>query len=151
MRDFQSHALPNINQIPRNLAVENPDLTLLEEYWDSHKLQDGKGSTQFDSILDSPSRLVFKPVPSRHVQQGGHTRNRSASDGTALIPPGHSLSLYHPAWSLSTLLDTFGPLIFPIYRSALLRKRILISCHAPVQQICDFGNTLRFLESQPYS
>ncbi len=39
------------------------------------------------------------------------------------------------------MLDTFGPLVFPIYRAALLRKRILISCHAPVRQMCDFGTS----------
>lgn len=69
----------------------------------------------------------------------GHTRNRSASDGNSLAPAEHKLSPYHPAWSLTRLLDKFGPLIFPIQRAALLRQRILISCHAPVHEICDFG------------
>ncbi|KFY37550.1 hypothetical protein V495_07109 [Pseudogymnoascus sp. VKM F-4514 (FW-929)] len=139
----------NLKHLAEKLAVETPDLTLLEEYWDSHKLQDGNGSAQFDSTLDSPSSLVFKPTPSRLMQHEGHTRTRSASDGAALIPPGQSLSLYHPAWSLTTLLDTFGPLIFPIYRSALLRKRILVSCHAPVQQTCDFVYDLSVLSNIP--
>lgn len=40
------------------------------------------------------------------------------------------------------MLDKFGPLIFPIHRAALLRKRILISCHAPVHETCDFGRCL---------
>ena len=51
----------------------------------------------------------------------------------------HHLSRYHPAWSLTNLLDTFGPLIFPIYRAALLRQRILISGHVPVRETCNFG------------
>ncbi|OBT77122.1 hypothetical protein VF21_05090 [Pseudogymnoascus sp. 05NY08] len=139
----------NLKQLAEKLAVETPDLTLLEEYWDTHKLQEGKGSAQFDSILDSPSSLVFKPLPGRLIQHEGHSRTRSASDGAALIPPGQSLSLYHPAWSLTTLLDTFGPLVFPIYRSALLRKRILISCHAPVQETCDFVYDLSVLSNIP--
>lgn len=64
------------------------------------------------------------------------------SDGAALLAaPGHKLSPYHPAWSLTRLLDTFGPLIFPIQRAALLRKRILISCHAPVHEMCNFGSS----------
>lgn len=140
----------NLKRLAEKLAVEDPDLTLLEEYWDLNKLQDGKGSTQFDSILDSPSSLVFKPMPSR-LQSGEHTRHHSVSDGIALTDPGHTLSLYHPAWSLSALLDTLGPLIFPIYRSALLRKRILISCHAPVQQSCDFVYDLSVLSNIPHS
>ncbi|KFY21052.1 hypothetical protein V491_03195 [Pseudogymnoascus sp. VKM F-3775] len=139
----------NLKQLAEKLAVETPDSTLLEEYWDAHKLQDGKGSAQFDSILDSPSSLVFKPQLGRPIQHDGHSRTRSASDGAALIHPGQSLSLYHPAWSLTTLLDTFGPLIFPIYRSALLRKRILISCHAPVQETCDFVYDLSVLSNIP--
>jgi hypothetical protein len=130
----------------RKLAVESPDMALLGDYWTLHKLHDGKGPAQSNESLDSPSSLVFKPVPNRLSKPTGHTRNRSASDGTALIPPGHNLSLHHPAWSLTALLDTFGPLIFPIYRAALLRKRILISCHAPVQQTCDFGNIMIFME-----
>lgn len=69
----------------------------------------------------------------------GHSRKRSASDAATLVAPEHKLSPFHPAWSLAALLDRFGPLIFPIQRAALLRKRILISCHAPVHQVCDFG------------
>jgi hypothetical protein len=79
----------------------------------------------------------------------GHNRNRSASDGTALLPPGHNLSTYHPAWSLIPLLDTLGPLIFPIYRAALLRRRILIAGHAPVQETCDFVYDLSILSNIP--
>ncbi len=75
----------------------------------------------------------------RQAPVRGHRRKRSASDGAALVPPGHRLSPYHPAWSLTKLLDTFGPLIFPIHRAALLRKRILISTHTPVHEVCNFG------------
>jgi hypothetical protein len=129
----------------RKLISDPDDTDVLQDYWQSHRASDGISQSQMD--LDSPSSLIFKPLGNRPSQNSRHTRNRSASDGTALIPPGHNLSLHHPAWSLSTLLDTFGPLIFPIYRAALLRKRILITCHAPVQQACDFGtcrNSLQF-------
>jgi len=71
----------------------------------------------------------------------GHAQQRSASDGPALPAHGHSLSLDHPAWSLTSLLDVFGPLIFPIHRAALLRRRILISCHVPVHETCNFGKS----------
>lgn len=82
-------------------------------------------------------------MPSEPFGRKGHARNRSASDGTSVVPAGHRLSPYHPAWSLTSLLDKFGPLIFPIHRAALLRKRILISCHAPVHEICDFGESTK--------
>ncbi len=92
-----------------------------------------------DSLLGSPTSIQFKPIRVPSAKPKGHGRNRSASDGTALLPPGHTLSKYHPAWSLPRLLEVFGPLIFPIYRAALLRKRILVVAHAPVQETCNFG------------
>ena len=49
------------------------------------------------------------------------------------------LSSNHPALSMPAFLDMFGPLAFPIYRAALLRKRILLAGTPPVQQSCDFG------------
>lgn len=66
-------------------------------------------------------------------------RNRVISSASAMPPPGLSLSTYHPALSLSDFLDTFGPLIFPIYKAALLRKRILLAGQAPVELTCNFG------------
>jgi hypothetical protein len=116
---------------------------MLEQYWDKHRARDSNDNNAAtpqpvrETPLSSPS-MVFKtsrPQPGAK----GHVRNRSASDGAALIPAGHRLSPYHPAWSLTSLLDTFGPLIFAIHRAALLRKRILISTHAPVHQVCNFG------------
>jgi len=85
---------------------------------------------------------VFKPLRAK-TGKPKHGRNRSASDGTALLPPGHNLSAYHPAWSLPAMLDAFGPLIFPIQRAALLRKRILITTHAPVEEACNFGGHIQ--------
>lgn len=90
-----------------------------------------------DEAPVSSAGIAFPSLPNQKRRE--HTRDRSASDGAALVAPEHKLSPYHPAWSLTSLLDQFGPLIFPIHRAALLRQRILISCHAPVHEICDFG------------
>lgn len=96
---------------------------------------------ELDSI-DSPSDVRYEPA--RPISGNGKAynngRNRSISDGTALLP--QTLSKHHPAWSLPQLLDIFGPLIFPIHRAALLRKRIMIIGHTPVQQTCDFGESM---------
>lgn len=128
---------PWLTFFSRRLAEDKKDVAVLEQYWEKNKgkedpAQETRGS---DTPLSSPS-VSFQSLPR---PQKGHTRNRSASDGTVLLPPGHRLSPYHPAWSLTNLLDTFGPLIFPIHRAALLRKRILISCSAPVHEVCNFG------------
>ncbi|KAI1473508.1 hypothetical protein F4774DRAFT_404221 [Daldinia eschscholtzii] len=125
------------------LATNNKDIKVLEEYWQKHQARE-ESVAPVESV-ESPS-ITFQPPPK---QPQGHVRNRSASDGAALLPPGHRLSAYHPAWSLTKLLDTFGPLIFPIYRAALLRKRILISCHAPVQEACNFVYDISILSNIP--
>lgn len=122
------------------------DTTILEQYWAKHKPRDDAGEQQPDAAaskesLESPI-VTFREQP-RPPRKQGHARTRSTSDGAGLLVSGHTLSAHHPAWSLTALLDTFGPLIFPIHRAALLRKRILISCHAPVQEVCNFGELRR--------
>lgn len=122
----------------RTLVSNKSKTDILEEYWEEHKARDGT-SIDTETSVESPISIRYQPItrqPGRH-----HNRARSASDGVALIT-GQQLAPYHPAWSLPELLDTFGPLIFPLHRAALLRKRILISGHAPVHKICDFGISL---------
>lgn len=69
-------------------------------------------------------------------------RIRALSTTSALVLPGQSLSPHHPARSLPKFIDTIGPLIFPLYRAALLRKRILLVCQAPVELACNFGESV---------
>ena len=121
------------------LIIDTTRTKVLEDFWEAHKSQDSSYGKDTDSLLDSPSSLKYEPIRNILGKPKGHGRNRSASDGTALLPLGHNLSAYHPAWSLPHLLDSFGPLIFPIHRAALLRKRILITTQAPVQETCNFG------------
>lgn len=121
------------------LIVDITETDVLEVFWEGHKAQSPASNAETESLLDTPTNIKFKPVRTTPGKPKGHARNRSASDGTALIPPGQTLSTYHPAWSLPNLLEAFGPLIFPIHRAALLRKRILITAHAPVQETCNFG------------
>ena len=106
----------------------------LEEYWTTH----GKGgdtsvlqtgtSQQFPS--ESPGKLSAETENKRNSQQS------MLGNGQIKEPV---LSPEHPALAMHDFLDTFGPLIFPLYRAALLRKRILLLGHPPVQQLCNFG------------
>lgn len=137
-----------LRDMATKLAVENKDLGILESYWEKNKASETAlldTEPLKDSPLSSPT-ISFQPGPLTD-----RSRRRSASDAYALVPPGHQLSPFHPAWSLSDLLDTFGPLIFPIHRAALLRKRILISAHAPVHQACDFVYDISILSNIPLS
>lgn len=120
------------------LAKDRNMTEVLEKYWGANKADDG-GATDAAQAAAQAADLPPSPTQDRKT----HGRNQSASDGAALLPTEHKLSPYHPAWSLAKLLDRFGPLIFPIHRAALLRRRILISCHAPIHEICDFGRHLQ--------
>ncbi|KAI9802061.1 MAG: hypothetical protein M1833_001982 [Piccolia ochrophora] len=124
----------------------------LEEYWKSHHIREADTSTQPESPQDSPSSLRFKPsTQPRMGAVKGPGRSRSVSDATALVPPGQGLSPFHPALSLADFLACFGPLVFPLHRAAMLRKRILIICEAPIQQACEFVYDLSILSSIPAS
>lgn len=123
--------LPPDLQQRSKLAKDRNMTEVLERYWQANKAPD------VASADDAPPTPDLPPSPT--LERTHHSRSRSISDGTALNPSEYRLSPHHPAWSLTELLDRFGPLIFPIHRAALLRRRILISCHAPVRQICDFG------------
>ncbi|KAI0542233.1 hypothetical protein GGR58DRAFT_453197 [Xylaria digitata] len=135
----------SLKAIASKLVVNSKDVSILEEYWEKNQARD---STDDDSTpKDDPESPTAKSKSSKAPQ--GHTRERSASVGTALMLPGHRLSPFHPAWSLNKLLNTFGPLIFPIHRAALLRKRILISGHAPVEEACNFVYNISVLSNIP--
>ncbi|KAL7792503.1 hypothetical protein V8C37DRAFT_126099 [Trichoderma ceciliae] len=131
----------NLKQMAANLAKNRNQTEILEKYWDSNKAKEGETF----SAVNTPS----SPVPDQSRKTRG--RNSSLTDGVSLFQPEHKLSPYHPAWSLAELLDRFGPLIFPIHRAALLRQRILISCHAPVHEICNFVYNISILSNIPLS
>lgn len=119
--------------------VQDPSKTQpLEKFWLAHKLPNGETSQK--EALDLSSDGHAKRRKSQASPNGTtRTRNRAVSTASALAPPGQSLSSHHPALSLPIFLDTFGPLIFPLYKSALLRKRILLVGQAPVELACNFG------------
>ncbi|KAL7936316.1 hypothetical protein V8C35DRAFT_254483 [Trichoderma chlorosporum] len=131
----------NLKQMAATLAKNRNQTEILEKYWDSNKAKEGETF----SIVNTP----ISPIPDQLRRP--HGRNSSLTDGVSLFQPEHTLSPYHPAWSLAELLDSFGPLIFPIHRAALLRQRILISCHAPVHEICNFVYNISILSNIPLS
>ncbi|KAG5980903.1 hypothetical protein E4U55_003506 [Claviceps digitariae] len=136
-------AAPTLGEVDSQLAKDRDRTDILERYWDINKASDDEDGAEMRNTADIPDTPTREPTK--------HGRKRSASDGIALISHEHKLSSYHPAWSLVNLLDKFGPLIFPIQRAALLRKRILISCHAPVHEVCDFVYDISILSNIPLS
>ena len=121
--------------------MKNPENTQpLEDFWKQHQIHDEDDPTQKSPEVSSPSldknkRNQGQPSPNGHPR----TRNRAISTASALAPSGQGVSSHHPALSLPSFLDTFGPLIFPLYKAALLRRRILLVGHAPVELTCNYG------------
>jgi hypothetical protein len=121
------------------LIVDTSSTHILEEFWEAHNSCGPSQDSDSNFLVNFPSTLKYIPTKSTSAQPQSHGRNRSVSDGTTLELAGQSLSGYHPVWSLARLVEAFGPLIFPIYRAALLRRRILITAYAPIEETCNFG------------
>lgn len=131
----------NVADTGRILAQDPAKTQALEDFWLAHKLSNEEGSQQ--GAVESPSDRQAKRRQNQASPNGKtHTRQRAVSTASALAPPDQSLSPHHPALSLPILLDTFGPLIFPVYKAALLRKRILMIGQAPVELACNFGKLI---------
>ena len=129
----------------RRLAGNMKNTRPLEEFWEKNRIkEEAQPPVNAESPLDSPSSLKFTNV--KRQLANGRQRSRAVSDTAAQLDSDRTLSPFHPALSLPSFVDTFGPLIFPLHRAALLRKRILLAGHAPVEQMCDFG-TFCFCES----
>ena len=111
----------------------------LEEFWAEHQVHN---DDHHDEILSpaSPSTDKANRRRSQHSPKSpARTRKRAVTAASALA---QSLSPHHPALSLPAFLDAFGPLIFPLYKAALLRKRILLVGQPPVELACNFGECL---------
>ncbi|KAK2733619.1 hypothetical protein FQN55_003301 [Onygenales sp. PD_40] len=132
-----------LKELASRLADEPDDTEPLSNYWETYQLLN-EGPSPPDSPLGSIASL-------RTPVREGFTRSRALSDATALMSSKQALAPHHPASSLPELIDTFGPLIFPLYRAALLRKRILLVGEAPVEESCNFVYDLSLLSSLPQS
>ncbi|KAJ5901572.1 hypothetical protein N7495_002100 [Penicillium taxi] len=122
-----------------NMAETQP----LSDYWQSCRIE-GTESADPESPLDSPLSLRFGPDLS-------NPRTRASTDTMMLETARPALTPFHPASSLPDFIDSFGPLVFPLYRAALLRKRILFMNEAPVHMPCNFVYDLSLLASLPNS
>lgn len=113
-----------INRNYRQLVTYNDNLSPLEEYWDEHKApSDSAGESSEDPI--SPFTAAQRRV--------------RAISSVSLAPPNQTLAPFHPAHTILEYLDTFGPLLFPLHRAALLRKRILFITPPPMKLTCEYG------------
>ncbi|KAI4141868.1 MAG: hypothetical protein LQ341_003400, partial [Variospora aurantia] len=128
-----------LRSLANNLVQDPSNTDPLEDYWQEHQYHEDDEASRPSSQEGSPTAMREKRRRSKSSPSGQpRTRHRAVSSASALAPPGQTLSVHHPALSLSMFLDTFGPLLFPLYKAALLRKRILLVGQAPVEVACNF-------------
>ncbi len=106
---------------------------MLEEFWEKNRLQEEHDTEEAEDGSPVPKTLDNSPRPN------GYRRPPAIGDAAAMMTSHQTLSPHHPAISLPRLLNNFGPLIFPLYRAGLLRKRILMVGEPPVEPNCNFG------------
>lgn len=126
----------NIRAHRRAYAQDMSNTQLLSNYWDMHQI---RGPEPFEGTPDSPldSPIGVSKPPSERPDIARH--GRVFSDAMLLESSRPPLAPFHPASSLADFVDAFGPLIFPLYRAALLRKRVLLVTEAPVHLPCNYG------------
>ncbi|KAF2461745.1 hypothetical protein BDY21DRAFT_329517 [Lineolata rhizophorae] len=122
----------------------------LEEYWTKHHQVSDVSEAPGRFSPTSPSVLNEPPRSSDGIRRQS-ARARALSNVSTIAPHDASLPAFHPALSMLSYMDTFGPLVYPLHRAALLRKRILFVVHPPVRQYCDFVYDLSVLASIPSS
>lgn len=123
--------------------VDHPEDTgVLDEYWEAHRMdveERGEDEEENGDRDASERKNDEKENGDRDASEGVTGKRTRAMSDAAGLANAQSLSPDHPAMSLTSHLDSFGPLLFPLYRAALLRKRILVLTHAPVREACDLG------------
>jgi hypothetical protein len=119
----------HLRSLAKAIVKDQEEKRPLKEYWDKHGNIDGS-----NGAASSASKTLSTP--------GEHKRQRSQSDATGNFAVEETMPLDHPALSMSTLVATFGPLLFPMHREGLLRKRILLLGSAPVQETCNLGKAI---------
>ncbi|KAM0091745.1 hypothetical protein ACP6JD_004877 [Aspergillus fumigatus] len=131
---------PRLKELAETYAKDMTNTQPLSDYWDNFEIRANDASNiPADSPLESPVSLRFRERPD-NLQ-----RNRAFSDAIVLEASRPALTPFHPASSLPEFLDSFGPLIFPLYRAALLRKRILFMAEAPVHIPCNYASLPNYL------
>ncbi|KAL5335369.1 hypothetical protein BJX70DRAFT_410593 [Aspergillus crustosus] len=140
---------PRLKDLTRRYSEHTFSTQHLLEYWETYELSTNDTSAvPPDSPLESPLSYRLRAPGDRPDPL---QRNRAISDAIVLETPRPALTPFHPASSLPDFLDSFGPLIFPLYRAALLRRRVLFMAEAPVQIPCNYVYDLSLLTSLPNS
>lgn len=138
-----------LRELAKLLVRDTTKTEPLEQYWTAHSAERNDATPEAESSEASPT--VARPPPSVVRKNKTYARSRGLSNVTAFHPAHETLDVAHPALSIIKYIDTFGPLVFPLLRLALLRKRILFVTPPPVRLACEFVYDLSILSTIPSS
>ncbi|KAF2161401.1 hypothetical protein M409DRAFT_28135 [Zasmidium cellare ATCC 36951] len=120
-----------LRRLARDVVKNTSDTRALELFWKEHRAD------------QAFRRSSLSPAATRDAPNAGlesRKRKRALSDATladfnaeGTWPPDH------PALHVPAILDMFGPLLFPLHRAVLSRKRVLLLGSPSVQ---DNANTV---------
>ncbi|CDK24425.1 unnamed protein product [Kuraishia capsulata CBS 1993] len=119
------------------------NFAMFDKFFEEHKLKNN---------LNNAFRHIVKSVnQARKVGIDEPILNQKASDGSlASTDSSISKSSNHMLLFLSSLVDNLGPLIFQVWKLALLRKKILISnTHMAIEDTCAYNYCISILSSIP--
>ncbi|KAK3072125.1 hypothetical protein LTR53_007388 [Teratosphaeriaceae sp. CCFEE 6253] len=119
--------------------LKHNDVHPLERFWEKHRLD--KTAPRRPSSPDARRESIAASLKRKH----------GLSDATHGLMLDSGNAADHPALHMSAMLDLFGPLLFPLYRAGLLRKRILLLGAPPVQGNCSMVYVLSVLSSIPHT
>ncbi|KAK4505513.1 hypothetical protein PRZ48_003476 [Zasmidium cellare] len=120
-----------LRKLARDVAKNTSDTRALELFWKEHRAD------------QASRRSSLSPAATRDAPNAGlesRKRKRALSDATlAGFNAEGAWPSDHPALHVPAILDMFGPLLFPLHRAALSRKRVLLLGSPSVQ---DNANTV---------
>ncbi|KAF2756796.1 hypothetical protein EJ05DRAFT_501351 [Pseudovirgaria hyperparasitica] len=130
-----------LRDMARILAHDCLRTDILEQFWEEHKAY----------VEDEAHVTEISNGSLGNTSPKQHSRRRALSNLINVITDDKTLPLFHPALSMMEFVDTFGPLIFPLWRVALLRKRIVLMTAPPVKRACEFVFDISILSNMPSS
>lgn len=114
-----------LRSLAREVVKNTSDTRALELFWQQHRAHQasGRSSTSAGATRDASSTGLESKK-----------RKRALSDATlAGFNAEEPWPSDHPALHVPSILDMFGPLLFPLHRAALSRKRVLLLGSPSVQ------------------
>lgn len=108
----------------------------VEQFWLEHRLESSDSDGKALPAIASPMLIRSNSFEFNPMESG---KKRAASNSGRAMAEKLSLPQTHPIRSLLDYLKVLGPLMFPLHRAALLRKRILFVGTPPLRRLCDFG------------